>query len=84
LPLPLLLLLLLLLLRPLLQASDQYLLDGLKRLCEAALAEVSRQRWVNMCQSVRTEFYQSARAAGCCVGADDFQSGVESGGVKRT
>lgn len=24
-----------------LQASDQYLLDGLKRLCEAALAEVS-------------------------------------------
>jgi hypothetical protein len=29
------------------QASDQYLLDGLKRLCEAALAEVSEalQQW---------------------------------------
>lgn len=26
-----------------LQASDQYLLEGLKRLCEAALAEVSSQ-----------------------------------------
>jgi hypothetical protein len=25
------------------QASDQYLLEGLKRLCEAALAEVRRQ-----------------------------------------
>lgn len=51
---------------PLLQASDQYLLEGLKRLCEAALAEsLSVENLVDVWQA--SEDYSAPQLAKRCV-----------------
>jgi hypothetical protein len=48
------------------QASDQYLLDGLKRLCEAALAEVRHKGL--LCDLASTDAHVCcARAVACGV-----------------
>lgn len=46
----------------LLQASDQYLLEGLKRLCETALGQVGWWGLLQLCTRLHTQAWQPACA----------------------